>query len=214
MPESNGGKPELKDLLDALSESKSVHLDVLKVVLEADSRKLFLLDVLACGVVNRSIALVDGFCLLISNNNYLSAAPLLRIQIDNILRFYATSLVDDPHELSRQLLAGIPLRKIRDREGNKMQDAYLVKCLRKNISWLEDVYSSTSGFVHFSECHIFACFDGEISDAGETQICIGPDSINVPLRAKVEAIQAFLEATAIVLSLVRQWGGTKERAGG
>lgn len=47
-------------------------------------------------IVNRAISLNRGFVTLADSNNYQTGISLMRLQIDNYLRLYAMSLIDDP----------------------------------------------------------------------------------------------------------------------
>jgi hypothetical protein len=105
-------------------------------------------------VVDRSLALLRGFCDLVEARNMIAAAPLIRCQLDNGLRFFASTLVEDPHDFAGNILKGIPVRKMKDRYGKLMTDRYLVERLTIEVPWIETVYSQASGYIHFSEQHI------------------------------------------------------------
>ena len=63
---------------------------------------LFQFDLLVSAVLNRSLALMNGFQLLIINNNYICAAHLVRLHLDSLMRLSAAWLVDDPNELPKE----------------------------------------------------------------------------------------------------------------
>ena len=63
---------------------------------------LFQFDLLVSAVLNRSLALMNGFQLLIINNNYICAAHLVRLHLDSLMRLSAAWLVDDPNELLKE----------------------------------------------------------------------------------------------------------------
>lgn len=55
---------------------------------------MYALDLLTCSVVNRAIQLLNGFNTLVATNNYLIAIPLIRLHLDNALRFFASNRVN------------------------------------------------------------------------------------------------------------------------
>ncbi len=166
---------------------------------------LYKLDLLAIAVLDRSLALLRGFCDLVERRNMIAAAPLLRCQLDNGLRFFAPSLTADPHECAEKVASGIAMRKIEDRSGKRMVDSYLVDQLTVQVSWVKSLYAQASGYVHFSEQHIFNTV-GIPDHEGITTIGItGQDGSVWTEQRYLEAIEAFNYSTSLVLELVEQW---------
>jgi hypothetical protein len=167
-------------------------------------------DILATAVLNRSMCLSCGFASLIEARNLIAAAPFVRLQLDNGLRFFASSLVDSADDFTMQVMGGTAIRKIKDKSGKYMTDAYLVDTLATQQPWIKPVYDETCGYVHFSEKHIFNSlrptgnghsFEGKISDV---------DAF-VPEAIYLEAIGAFTEATKLTLKLVYAWAEQKDQ---
>jgi hypothetical protein len=80
-------------------------LQTVQLVLTGNSQAtfqtaLYPLDFLALAVLNRSLCLLSGFATLLDSKNLISAAPLTRLQLDNCLRFFASTLVENPHEFA------------------------------------------------------------------------------------------------------------------
>jgi hypothetical protein len=172
---------------------------------------LFTLDFLAVAILNRSLCLVAGFCTLIESKNIVAAAPLLRLQLDNCLRFSAAWLVDKPHEFGSEALGGTPIRKLRDRYGNRMTDGYLLEKLAVQYPWIKSVYEHSSGYIHLSEKHIFNTL--RITSESERMINmkISDRDEVVPDRFYFEIIEAFFEATKLVLAMEAAWGLMKKQ---
>lgn len=120
---------------------------------------IFPLDLLASAVMNRSLNLLLGFCSLIEARNFVAAAPLLRLQLDNVLRFSAAWLVYDPHRFAWEVIEGTTVTDIQDSTGQRMFDWYLVRKLAEENPWAPEVYKQASGYVHLSEKHFFTKFD-------------------------------------------------------
>lgn len=169
-------------------------------------------DILAVAVLNRSMCLLSGFAALVEARNLVAAGPLVRFQLDNALRFFAASLVDSADDFAWRVLEGNLIRKMKDRNGNPLTDQYLVQTLASQRPWITSVYDATSGYVHFSEKHIFNCL--RLNDErGSFQMKISDVDEFVPEGIYLEAIGAFTEATKLTLELVHKWAFQKDQEG-
>lgn len=195
--------------LAKLRNLETNHLELAKNLTGA----LFMLDFLAGTVLNRSLCLVSGFASLIEQRNFVAAAPFLRIQLDNVLRFYASSLVADPNEFAKAVMEGNQVRKMKDKTGQKLTDAYLVQKFvtdpRFTIerSWVSSVYDQTSGYMHLSEKHISNCV--EFKEGGSFRMKISAVDEYVPEWAYLEAIDGMAEATSLTLEFIFYWTQTR-----
>ena len=113
-------------------------------------------------ITNRAISLNRGFVILAESNNYQSAISLMRLQIDNCLRLYALSLYNNPSEFYNKVLKGEHIRNLKDRDGNKMTDNYLVNKIDKIFPQFESLYKKLSGHIHFSSEHF--SFNNKVGD--------------------------------------------------
>ena len=95
----NGMKRELERFLGLLETSRDAHLEVGMCMHKAYGGAIYPLDLLASAVLKRSMALIDGFSAMIRAENFICAAPLVRLQLDNLLRFSASWMVEKPHDL-------------------------------------------------------------------------------------------------------------------
>src|SRR5690606_27643865 len=131
----------LAQLIDKLKDLNSKILDVTNKILVADGGNMYALDLLAISVSKRSLSLVSGFILMLEHENFICAAPLLRLQLDNSLRFFASFLVDNPHKLAKDCISGVPINKSRDRKTKQnLTDGYLVRKLGEHHKWIQEVY--------------------------------------------------------------------------
>lgn len=147
-------KMTIKDALDQLSKYREKHFQLGDLVVAADNGAFYPLDILVIATLNRSLCLLKGFVELMRSSNFIAAAPLVRLQLDNSLRLSAATLVKDPHKFAMSVMEGFPIKKQKDMTGNLMQDSYLVKRLSERYSWVQDVYIHSSGYIHLSEKHI------------------------------------------------------------
>lgn len=121
-------------------------------------------------IANRAISLNRGFVTLAESNNYQSAVSLMRLQIDNCLRLYALSLYSNSSEFYEKVLKGEHIRNLKDRDGNKMTDNYLVSKIDKIFPQFESLYKKLSGHIHFSSEHF--SFNNKVEN-GIVSISVG-----------------------------------------
>lgn len=200
----------VEGLLEILQKEKKIQLELCSKMMEADSSKLYPLDLLALGAVNRSLSLIRGFCTLIESRNLQCAAPLLRMQLDNALRFFAAFLVEDPHEFVIQILKGKQVRNLKDRKNNKMTDYYLVEQLSVKHEWVKSVYHETCSFVHLSNKHIFATAKKIEPKERVVENSISEFEANVPETMYQEAVMAFISASRLFNHYLDGWVFTKD----
>jgi hypothetical protein len=150
---------------------------------------------------------------LIEARNVVAAAPLLRLQIDNCLRFCGVYIVSNPHDFASAVLKGEHVRRMKDSTGHLMTDQYLVSCVAQDFAWISKVYDKTSSYVHLSDTHIASVFSEtprEKLDKGVCEIAIGPgDKFSTPVIYE-EAVEAFIAATKTVFHYLIGWVRTKE----
>ena len=182
-------------------------------VLRADSGNLFPFDFLAVAALNRSLCLTTAFCDLIEARNFVAAAPIIRLQLDNLLRLHAAHRVSNPHDFASEVLKGTHVDKLTDRDGTRMTDRHLADTLGIEYEWVPRVYENTSGYVHLSEKHIFNAL-GRVNDDGTFQFKVSATDEFVSDDLYLEAVDAFGEITHTVFRYLYGWAVTKEKAGG
>ena len=126
----------------------------------------------------RSYSLVDGFLNAFDTWNLMVAAPILRMQIDNLVRVYYIANEDDG-QITKDLLGGKEFRHMTDSEGKKLTDSRLTELAEVDHSWIRTVYEVTSGWVHFSPEHLRAALDVHEHEDGTMSI-----SGSVPIPPK------------------------------
>lgn len=192
----------IAERLEFLEQSKESHFNITKLI----SRQIEPIDIYAFMVLKRSISLVFGFTNLIRNKNFISAAPLIRLQIDNLLRFRAAFFVDNQSEFVVNVLKGKAVRRIKDRWGKNMTDAYLQDLLADEYLWLKATYKNTSGYVHLSEKHFYNTLRAnEKSDEAILDIYIGPDDKMVSNEIYIEAVENMIQVTHALLTFLSDW---------
>lgn len=204
-----------KDIVDRITFLKNLsqeHLNIVSKLVHADEGKMFGVDLVVFAVLQRSLSLIDGFIALVEHRNVLCAAPLIRLQVDSVMRLYACWLVDDPHSIGLHLLDERPLRKLKSKDGHPLTDHYLHQKLSEIYPWASRVYQKLSGFIHLSSPHMHA----PVKSVGDhiMNISIGLTHTGRTWAEAeiIEAIDAFTEATKCLLHLCYSWLFTKEKA--
>lgn len=200
---------KLEEAIEKLRALEKIHTDLGMEMAKAAGGNLYGLDLLAIAVLNRSLCILTGFCDLIEKRNFVAAAPLIRLQLDSLMRFQGAWLSDKPHEFATQVLAGTPIKKMRDRSGHTMEDCYLIDKISEHNPSFKEVYKQTSGFIHLSEKHIFSSI-GKPEDGGKISMKVGSTDSFVTEANYIEACLAFFEITQILFSYIHGWTLTKD----
>lgn len=112
-------------------------------------------SLLGMGVGRRALALSSRFRAMVEQCNSLCAMPMVRMQLDAAIRFYAGFFVVDHQQFCRDVLDGKQINEMKSDEKKQMQDKYLVErvakksmdnqCLRNNIRLYPFFATSYSG---------------------------------------------------------------------
>lgn len=166
----------------------------------AQGKQFYSADLIMFGILNRNLGLLRVMPTLIHERNIHALAPLLRVQLDGLLRLNAYRMVESTDELATHVIAGNSLRKFKDREGKDLTDRRLVDTLKDELSWVEPMYETLSGWVHLSESHVFSAVRSGENDSAIV-VAVGnqeeiPDQL---FHEATEAIEAIHCSTAELL---------------
>lgn len=161
------------------------------------------MDLLAMAATKRHLSTANAIADLVKSWNLVSARALLRVQIDTVLRFSGAWLVRSQDEFARQVTKGTRIDKIKDRTGQPLTDRYLVERNTQKFSWLPETYRRLSGFVHFSDAHIFATVTALTDDGFHFELSATDD--HYPESSWVEILECFLEVSDFLLDMLRDW---------
>lgn len=186
------------------------HLPVFEQNVTAHDGAFSAPDLIMWSIMNRSRDLVKGFCLLIENENFMCAAALIRLQLDNLFHLYAFDLVEDMTEFSIAIMEGKEIRNLKDRTGKKMTDTYLVKKISKFDESFREMYRQASGYIHLSHHHLYDAATIQ-SDGKFTMLLGGGAKFDPNGQEYHEAIGAFVWITRNLLALAKSWNEYKEK---
>ena len=105
--------------------------------------------------INRAVNINRGFTTLTKDDNYSCAIPLMRLMLDNCMRFWGISLVDDKHDYIRVWGSGEKISTIKDRNGKKLTDRHLSECFALLYRGVDKTYNDACAYVHFSEQNLY-----------------------------------------------------------
>lgn len=182
------------------------HSEYGKKLLEDADGKLYPCHALYLSVLNRSHELYVGFITLAEIDNYGCCMALLRMQLDNVLRFYGVLNTKDVHETANNIFKGTKLSSMKSSSGKPMRDVHLKEMLAVNNEWVERVYNITSGYIHLSDQHISHMLQ-KTTEEGNGQKCffISATAEHVNEQHKMELVQAFKSVTNGVFGLLAEF---------
>lgn len=198
--------PELRASRDHLDRLRIHHLDLARRVIEVDDGKLYLPDLLIMSMMQRSYGLVEAVVDCVDGYNLAAAAPLLRLQLDTVVRACYVAHAPLADDVVTAMLEGTEFRKMKDAEGKTLTDARLVELATPHHPWLPPVYTETSGWVHLSVNHLRAAWQvtGDQISAG---IPLRPGVI--PGKLWLELLAAMTKATEELFGYVELWESRK-----
>jgi hypothetical protein len=202
---------DLEGFLQKLESTEEDILDATLGILQADGGAIYPLDFLANAVMKRAVALISGFTTLIRAKNFSCAGALVRLHLDNVLRFSAAALVANPHDFAESVLRGEHVRKLKDKKGEQLTDAYLVKCLSVEYPWVSQVYDETSGYVHLSNKHVANAFR-PTTDPSLGEFVVGKEDEFIPDSVRIKACMAMHATTNVLLKYLNSWRDVKNNA--
>ncbi|MES9949357.1 MAG: hypothetical protein ABW118_10390 [Candidatus Thiodiazotropha sp.] len=166
-----------------------------------DETPMYICDLVMLGLMDRNIGIVESMPKLIEDENIHAFAPLLRVQLDGLLRLHAFRLVENAEDLAHHIIKGNELRGFKDRKGKKLTDRYLVNSLKLELPWVESMYDKLCGWVHLSDTHVFtAATEGK--SEGSIYIGIGRYRQRIPpalIKEAIESIKAIHHNTALLI---------------
>ncbi|WP_075178397.1 hypothetical protein [Neptunomonas phycophila] len=202
----------LIEALVRLKATEDVVLEIAEKMFDADEGNIFPVDLLAIGAMKRTASNTEGFVTLVNSKNMPAARSLLRIQLDTFIRFYSVWLVDSPQNFAKDVINGNHVRQIKDRNGNKMTDYYLVKELADDYPWLPTVYDKLCGYVHFSEQHLFNSVQKINYEERTLTFSIGKEDKQYSEKSWIETVDCFTHSVHILFYYLNSWIETKNDA--
>ena len=144
---------ETLDLLfSKLQEVNEYLKSELKLLFEKEQSKnvMFKLSSIHYSLINRTMELNRGYITLFNSGNYITAISLLRLQVENCLRLFGFTIMDDMPNCLNRFIDGIDYKNLTGNGGKKLYDSYLAKELDKkcqNINFMTRIKSIVRYFI-------------------------------------------------------------------
>ncbi|MCL2591611.1 MAG: hypothetical protein FWD67_12270 [Betaproteobacteria bacterium] len=195
---------------DAAHETVAAALEdceqaIIKVFIFPPNTLLTYTSLFGMGVGRRAVALSSGFRAMVKQCNSLCAIPMVRMQLDTAIRFYAGFFVADHQQFCRDVLKGKQINKMKSREGHNLSDHYLVKRVAEKNPWMTNVYETCSGYIHFSHHHIKEAL--RIDESGKGMMAIGSNDFDREPKHFLESMQCMLHLNEIIHFALSDWFG-------
>jgi hypothetical protein len=192
-----------------LDRLRAHHVDLTMRFLEAADGALYTIDMFLAACMSRSYSTVDGFLDAFDNWNVVVAAPLVRVQLDTLVRVSYLCRAPRADDVAEYVLKGGEFRRLKDAHSKRLTDARLGELAEPHHPWIPAVYRATSGWVHLSYAHLYATWQLTASEepgtpgslAGATPI--RPEQI--PHTALEELIGAMTRATEEFFGYMEVW---------
>jgi hypothetical protein len=143
--------------------------------------------------------------------NVTVAAPIVRMQIDNLVRTSYVMQAPDHDDIITKILGGQRLNKMKAHDDPKitLSDAEMVKRAAKQHAWLSPVYEASNEWVHLSERHIVNAsqLKGEEEHTIVSRIPLPIEEIPVSFLAEV--LGAMYQSTHDLFAWFEVWEGWK-----
>lgn len=160
-------------------------------------------DLYGIAIGRRGVALSCGFRAMVEQGNDQCALPIVRMQLDTVLRLYAGFFVTDHQAFCRAVRTGSQVNRLKSDTNELMTDKYLVKRVATRNPWITDVYDYTSGYIHFSERHISEAF--RVSGRAGDTLVISTAAFDLEPRQFVEPIRCIHHLNLILGFALRDW---------
>lgn len=195
---------------NVLIELESQEIKIKELFKNANVDVIYQMDFITNALLDRALHLIFGFTKLIRDENYIAASHLVRCHLDNILRYSAFWLVENPQELAIEIMNGKKLDRIKDKNGKFLRDYYLKEKMNENYPWVTNVYNESSGFIHFSKKHIFTSSRLSDKENRTVEFKLSKKDNFVPEISKIEATKCMIEISNILFDYVEVWIETKQ----
>jgi len=162
-------------------------------------------DFFGMGVARRSLAMSSGFRSMIEQRNALCALPMVRMQLDTVLRLYAAYFVTDHQKFCRDVLGGKQIDHMKSDDGKLMKDSYLRDRVAQRNPWVVNVYKLTSGWVHLSSRHIFEAM--RMGDDHSFEMIIGPNDAKREPEDYHEPMRCVHHLNLMIKTALEDWFG-------
>lgn len=158
-------------------------------------------------IITRTRANNQGFMDLIKAKNHICALALIRLQIDNCILLYQAQLVEDPDIFFQYIADGHEAYSFRGNKKTKIDfhERKIVEALNRRYNDIKELYTTCSGFIHFSSNHISSSYKQEFKD-NEFNLYINRHfTVFYSDEAYKTVYSAMLYVNDVIFDLLQYW---------
>ena len=158
-------------------------------------------------IVNRSLRLIEAYSWLITQRNFVCAEPLLRLQIDSLMRMNSTQLFENPTWIVNCFLQDQELKKIKSKEGQSLTDRYLYTKISEIYPGLDELYKRCSASIHLSK-PLLAGLIKDTSTKNKTitwRVSLDSPAAQYTDEDTVSALKIFYLVTTCLIDFLNRW---------
>lgn len=197
---------EFKEILESINNYIPELMKAGKWLVEANPH-IYKFDLICTSILNRSVNFHKAFISLVHENNFIAAAPIVRVHMDSMLRLYASQLIDyNIDEFAQKILDGEQVGKMKDRDKQQMSDGYLARKIseEEGMDWVKNIYAQGSGYVHFSNL-VTGQSIGYNKKESILNGRIRLDDDLVPLGEKIAASVCMMKVSNKIADMIMGW---------
>ncbi len=208
----------LELLFSKINETNILLKNEVKVLfnIETEKKVVFKLSSINYSLINRTIEINKGYITLFKSNNFICAISLLRIQIENCLRLFGFSIMDNMPNCLDLFLNGTKFKNLTGNNGNNLYDSYLAKEIDKIAPQchFSETYKQYCEIIHFSGLYqnINNIFENKESGFGLTLYLGGGDNMpHFDILNKIEYTKSLFYSSKIIYRIFNEYRLSTEK---
>jgi len=196
---------QLSNFRGELDQLRVEHVNIVGDFLKVHEN-FYSLDTFFVAIAQRSYELVDGFISMLDEVNFSVMAPILRMQIDNLIRASYVSRSKNPDEIASDFMIGTEFRRMKTPNGVKLTDHKLKEEAILHHPWVFDVYEKTSGWIHLSPAHVHTTMKTErVSDGALVKVHFPRSSEDLSVEVLEDICFALIKVTRELFEYFEGW---------
>lgn len=198
---------ELLEVVENLSLLSTDYKNLAKNIMKQDTQ-VMKVDLVALSVLNRAISINNAFRTLTKENNTFSDLHLIRIQIDNLIRYYSILITNDEKYLD-YVLDGKPINKFKDSNGKQFNDKYLAEKLDEEFNGMLNLYMKYCNHIHFGKEHLERIKTISENKQAQYRVEIG-NFDNYSLEERKTFVVDMITVSINLCKIIQDWVLTKK----
>jgi len=198
---------ELLEVVEKLDLLSTDYKNLAKDIVEQDTQ-VMKVDLVALSVLNRAISINNAFKTLIKENNTFAALHLIRIQIDNIIRYNSILVAKNENYLD-YVLDGKPINQFKDLDGKAFTDKYLAEKLDEIFKGMLNLYLKYCNHIHFGKEHLERIKSISENKKAQFRVEIG-NFENYSFEERKTFVIDMITVSINLFEIIRDWVLTKK----